>query len=255
MAALGGSFAAEEDMYLPAAACADALASALGPVEYFFQVKATAGIPDLVLAIFDDEELDRRVTGKLAPIVDAVDVAAMNVLGRYPGQQKLTAEIARRVGMSAGYLSSIVLPRLCEQGHVEKVSRGRWKATHSLRPTVRHLVTVEAKMAAWKQALWQARRHAIGADMAWVLLDDASIKPALRNLAWFDQLSIGVAGLNGSGSLTVHRAAPQRAHQPVERTVLAERVLKLYLDGHQTWQWGSMFGNNSESSTGGKAIG
>lgn len=240
---MSDSFVSEADMYPSAAACKDVLASTFDvAVNHFFQVKAAAGIPDLVLATFDDQELEYRSRNNLPPIVDAADVSAMSYLGSRWTECCSTAEVANAVGMSAGYLSSEVLPRLANAGHVDKVARGKWQARHPFRSTVRRLVTVEAKVSAWKQALWQAQRHAVGADMAWVILDDFAIKPALRNRAYFQQMCIGVASLNMSGSLTVHQPAPARASSPVERTILAERVTHLYLSGRSDWEWSSMFG-------------
>lgn len=79
---MSDSFVSEADMYPSAAACKDVLASTFDvAVNHFFQVKAAVGIPDLVLAIFDDQELEYRSQNKLTPIVDAPDVAAMSYLG------------------------------------------------------------------------------------------------------------------------------------------------------------------------------
>ncbi|TBL30044.1 hypothetical protein EYA84_23425 [Verrucosispora sp. SN26_14.1] len=242
---MSDSFAREADMYSPVAACADILASTCGgAVKHFFQVKATAGIPDLVLAIFDEEELECRSSRGLAPIVDAVGVSAMTFLADRRAEVVSTGEVATAIGMSPGYLSSDVLPCLAVAGHVSKVARGKWQANHTFRSTVQRLVTVEAKVAAWKRALWQAQRHAVGADMAWVILDGAAVRPALSNLTHFQRMCIGMAGLNISGSLTVHQPAPARVSRRVARTVLAERVTRLHLLGESEWEWSSMFGSD-----------
>ncbi|MEV4631201.1 hypothetical protein AB0J90_33520 [Micromonospora sp. NPDC049523] len=245
MVVMANRFMAESAMYESAASHAETLVCHAGEAHPFFQVAASAGIPDLVLAVFDHNMIAFRVAHSLMPIIDAADVTAMFYLASRVGEEVeiTTAQIARHSGMSPGYLSSIVLPRLLEGGHVVRLSRGRWKATHGFSSTITHLVTIEAKLNAWKRALSQATRHAIGADLAWVVLDDHAIKPALRNLQWFHDSRVGIAGLNASGALAVHKSPPSRPSWPLQRLILTERVTRLYLDGQRTWQWASLFGS------------
>lgn len=243
-------FVTESAMYESVASHARALACHSGEAQSFFQVAASAGIPDLVLAVFDQVVVESRVARSLVPIVDSADVAAMFYLASLKAERPVatTAQVAIHTGMSTGYLSSTVLPRLRDGGHVFRLSKGYWGATHGFQSTISHLVTIEAKLNAWKRALSQASRHAVGADLAWVVLDDHAIRPALRNLQWFDGMDVGVAGLSASGDLAIYKLPPSRQSWPLQRLILAERVFQLYVDGEHTWQWSSLFGSESSLS-------
>jgi hypothetical protein len=240
------AFSSEAEMYGPLASRTHALADGHQGAIAFHQVKASAGIPDLILAAFDESELFHRQENSLEPVVDAVDVATLLQLGSIFGGNSDTsaAQLSALVGVSPGYLSSTVLPRLASGGHVRRVARGLWHATHAFRPSVTFLATVEAKRANWRQALWQARRHAQGADLAWVIMEERAASPAIRSLDWFANSCIGLATVSAEDQFKIYLSAKRRPDRMLERMVLAERALFLHQQGSRSWAWASLFGSH-----------
>lgn len=71
-------------------------------------------------------------------------------------------------------------------------------------PTVKNIIAIEAKLRNWSRALTQAYRYLDYANQSWVLLDTASIKPALTNIERFKQLNIGLASIDACKQLSIH---------------------------------------------------
>src|SRR5580693_9521893 len=135
------SFRSEADMLLPLIEHTSSLVQSLpGSFRTFFEVQSAAGIPDLVIASFNDRELATRCHRSLGPILDLPDVAVMTILGAScatgTNASWSPAQLARATGVTPGYLSSTVLRRLECLGHVRRVARGKWVATHPFRPIV-----------------------------------------------------------------------------------------------------------------------
>lgn len=66
---------------------------------------------------------------------------------------------------------------------------------------VRYVVTVEFKLRNWNRALQQAFRHRNFANEAYVLIDDAHVEPARKNLSAFQRANIGLVSVGRAEAL------------------------------------------------------
>ncbi len=77
----------------------------------------------------------------------------------------------------------------------------------------RTLISFEAKLKNWQQALQQAYRYRYFSDKAIVVMPDENANPALKNLSVFEELEVGLWTFNtSSGCLKKH-------HTPVNRVL------------------------------------
>lgn len=86
---------------------------------------------------------------------------------------------------------------------------GAWVKFRQPRPLVSQIYAIEAKLRDWRRALSQAARYRAFAHQAWVLLDGASIKPAVANLDRFVGLNVGLASISTDGKFH-HYHTPQK---------------------------------------------
>src|ERR1700722_19856324 len=108
------TFTAEADMLAPLVERVGVLAgSPPGELHSLFEIQSATGIPDIVLVVFDETEMGRRRQRDLPPLINAPDVAVMTVLGgihRQAPEASLTpTALARATGLTASYLSSVIL--------------------------------------------------------------------------------------------------------------------------------------------------
>lgn len=87
---------------------------------------------------------------------------------------------------------------------------GRWIKVRQPRPLVSQIYAIEAKLRDWRRALSQAARYRAFAHQAWVLLDEASVKPAVARLDRFIGLNVGLASISTDGRF-------HRYHVPEKR--------------------------------------
>lgn len=87
---------------------------------------------------------------------------------------------------------------------------GHWIKVRQPRPVASQIYAIEAKLRDWRRALSQAARYRGFAHEAWVLLDEASIRPAASHLDRFIGLNVGLASLSTNGSF-------QRYYTPEKR--------------------------------------
>lgn len=73
----------------------------------------------------------------------------------------------------------------------------------------------EMKLANWKRALAQAYRYRAFADVAYVMMDDDYVGPAIANLAKFIKSNVGLLSIKPCGDILVH-------HQPEEAAPYCE---------------------------------
>jgi hypothetical protein len=224
-----------------------------GHFRTLFEVQSAAGIPDLVLVAFNDQELANRQRRGLDPVVDIPDVAVMTLLGLdFMRQQRdassSPAQLAAATGFTAGYLCSTVLPRLADQGHVKRLARGRWASTHALIPLADHVISVETKRTDWRGGFWQANRQA--ADYTWLVLDFARSAKPITRAEKFLICKVGLATLSVASELKVIVPAYSRKPSSVQRNLLIERTASLFLSGQVSGPINSVFGRELVPTTG-----
>ena len=94
--------------------------------------------------------------------------------------------------------------------------------------TIRDVVAIEAKLKDWKRALNQAYRYKWFASRSYVLLDNAHLKPAIKNLNAFQTLGVGLMSLDLAGNWkTIYEP---KADEPINHkmTMLLNEQVKAY---------------------------
>jgi hypothetical protein len=246
-------FRAEADMLNPLVEQISSLVQCLpGKFRTFFEVQSAAGIPDLVVASFNDQELYNRHQQGIAPILDLPDVAVMTILGasRANGTDGpwSPAELATATGVTRGYLSSTVLRRLEYHGHVRHVARGKWIATHAFKPIADCIISIETKRTDWRAGFWQAHRQA--ADYTWLVIDAAGSTRSIARANKFFVSKVGLATLSTMSELRIIVPAADRQPSATYRNLLGERVAALHLSGQPSGPIHPVFGRDLRTTTG-----
>jgi|SRR5690625_880115 len=90
---------------------------------------------------------------------------------------------------------------------------------------IAYVVAVEFKLRKWQRALAQSFRYARFANEAYVVLDEAHVKPALAQLHKFRRSGIGLATLNPDGALRIYEyALPRRPFSRRTARALASTI-------------------------------
>ena len=243
------SFRWERDMIPPLAeSVTDLLSASKGPgAEYVLtEVPSASGVPDVVLARFDEDALAFRLAAGLLPVVDVTQVRTLVAVA---SGHRTVSGLAAAAGITSGYLRGSVLPALAARGWVETPTKRGGEAAvtplHVLQPIAEQLVTVEAKKAAWQRAVNQAMRHTASADSSYIALDAARAGSAIEQRAAIRRLGVGVLVVDRITGCVRVASRPQR-HRPdrAMRTVLAERAWQLVASGQTAGPTFPVFGRD-----------
>ncbi len=234
-------------MLQPLAAYAERLARG---ATVMFEVPTTAGVPDVILLVIDEEACKERAVS--TPLVEQVDLRIM--IGASAARGSLERcwserELADLALISEAHLKRTVLPRLSDGGHLAPVGGG-WRLVRRYRSLARRVVTIEAKLRDWRGAVGQAARHAAVADRAWVALDSATITPARSHESWFTTYGVGLLSVSSEGGVKkIFTPAGGRARR-VGRELLVERSVALLRDGRISGEIPLVFGERLLASRG-----
>ena len=240
----GVRFDYEADMLRPLARHAERF---LPAAEVLFEVPCSAGVPDLVLLNIDDEAMTtRRGT---VPLQEPVDIRVMLALDTAPSRFLGIQDLATATRVSGSHLRRRVIPRMVEGGHVEAMDSG-WRSVYGWRSLARRIVTLEAKRRDWRRGLAQATRHSAVADEAWLVLDAGAYRSAELHRDWFLTYDVGLASLSVSGTLTMSVVPKVNRSRQLQRELLVERSLGLYLQGLSSGPLPRVFGSVLVASTG-----
>lgn len=83
-----------------------------------------------------------------------------------------------------------------EAGYVVRYRGGEFRVIKEYKPITGFVISVEAKLGAWRRALEQAKRYRRFSDFSFVLLDDARIAPAKKHIAEFEKNDVGLVSIS-----------------------------------------------------------
>lgn len=222
-------------------------------IETLFEVQTAAGIPDIVCVDFNKPALSRRVASSQSFIVDFADICVLLALTSTTTETVSSATLANRVPLSAKYMSSVILPRLREYGHVEKESRGRWRSVSQYETLADYVGTIEVKISDWRSGYSQTLRHRASADESWLVVDSTHSAPATAHHEWFTRAGIGLATLDSHDGIQTAVSPTRLKHRTrlnAYRELLAERAAHLYSNGEVSGTIGLVFGVDLTTTTG-----
>ena len=67
-----------------------------------------------------------------------------------------------------------------------------------------HSIAFEMKLSNWKRALIQAYKYRAFSEYSYVILDNAHINPAIKNIEMFQTSNIGLLSININGDIEKH---------------------------------------------------
>jgi hypothetical protein len=113
---------------------------------------------------------------------------------------------------------SLALNQFVELGYCHKLrKKDEWVKVNQPRAIVSEILAIEAKLRDWNRALSQAYRYKEYASQSWVVLDSASVKPAIAHVNKFEHLNVGLGSINREGSFSIHykpkKSKPQSSHR------------------------------------------
>lgn len=151
------------------------------------EVESANGIADVIHVHLRKDWQRSAAIGKIAPQwafalrgLPYRRVFTTSLFADLTGASHKTAISVLRTFEKAGF---------CRQG----VRAHCWQKIKQPVQLASHIVAIEAKLANWRRALAQAYRYLDFATESWVLLDSVNAAPAIRNIAMFRRLNIGLA--------------------------------------------------------------
>lgn len=240
-------FRAEADMLEPLSHAAGCL---LERSIVLFEVPCAAGVPDMVLLELDKStESERYGT---SPLLDPVDVRLMvavscakNALAR----AWRIEELAELVGVSSAHMRRRIIPRLIDGGHLCQED-GSLSLRYRYRSLATRVVTVEAKLRNWRDAVGQAARHTAVADASWVALEEATTRAAAESPHWFTTYGLGLLSVATDGVVKKVFAPGHGRSKTASRELLVERAIALHQDGKRSGEIPRVFGTRLTATTG-----
>lgn len=162
------------------------------------ELQTANGVPDLVLFTQDSGKSRFKTVAELPERF--AFLAGKGVLPSSFG----FADIKKITGLSESG-SRDLLRRFERLNLIRKgATAGRWGIKHSMTPPIVQICAIEAKRKEWRKALYQASRYQDFAHQTWVLLDAASVSPALTALDTFKRLNVGLATINKMKEVAIY---------------------------------------------------
>jgi hypothetical protein len=169
------------------------------------------GIADLVAVKLSDQRAESQRLSRIPP-------RWTHALKTLPSDCEFSTDwFAQRAGASATYARSI-LKLYSDAGFCRSETRvNAWRKIAEPLQITEKIVAIEAKLRDWRRALYQASRYLDYSSESWVVLDAASITPALPYVDDFERRGIGLMGLSRAEQVEVFCRASARTPRSATR--------------------------------------
>ena len=176
------------------------------PVNRHFAIRefdSHHGVADIVLGTYRSH-LSSRWTRKpinenwLAPLFKLQNGAVIQ-LDSYADQFCVSRTTARRQ-----------IQEYVEANFLKPIGSDQFKLLRNYEPVINGVVSIEAKLSNWKQAMSQALRYRRFSDYVFVLLDDDRAEPAIDKLYQFEEWNVGLATMSDSSDTVSFYHVPER---------------------------------------------
>lgn len=175
------------------------------PAPAFFLVEefdSLSGIADIVIGTYhsiDRQEKSRKTISWnwVRPIFNLTEDQKID-LNSFTQQYSVSKTTAR-----------VRLKEYADAGFLKELSPGRYKVIREYKLITDTIISIEAKLKNWKQALNQAIRYQRFSNKTYVLLDKKHVNPALRNLAMFQNWNVGLLSMDDKEYETHYRPIVQ----------------------------------------------
>lgn len=162
------------------------------------EFSAGYGIADIVGIRCNYQKLKYRFDYGLKNPVS--NIRELSLLKAFQKNSSLTADVlSKKTGLSVSYIKKVLLKSLVEKGYLEKHGN-EYTLIADISSFTELVVSVEAKLTKWRDALAQAKRYQHFSNIVFVALPQQTVKKIEREL--FKKNNIGVLSV-GSGSINI----------------------------------------------------
>lgn len=152
------------------------------------EFSAGYGIADVVGVKYDRNKLKSRFeSGLREPIVNIRELSLLNALQK--NKYSTVESLAKQVGLSISYVKKVLLKSLREKGYVEK-QQHKYILIRDICYFTDLVISIEAKLTKWRDALGQAKRYQHFSNLVFVALPRKTVKNIDRQL--FIKSNVGV---------------------------------------------------------------
>lgn len=152
------------------------------------EFSAGYGIADIVGVKYDRKKLKSRFESGLKETV--ANIRELSLLNALQKDKYSTVEsLAKQVGLSISYVKKVLLKSLIEKGYVEK-QQNKYILIRNISYFTDLVVSIEAKLTKWRDALGQAKRYQHFSNLVFVALPQNTVRNVNREL--FIKSNIGV---------------------------------------------------------------
>jgi hypothetical protein len=142
---------------------------------------AVPNVQQLLAGLQDKAFVSKKVTGKSAVVLTHLHM-----------NQPLKAETIAKNTRLDEQTTLTILNELMASGFVSQLPSGTFVRT-LLSQQFEKMVSIEGKLSNWRQALSQAYRNKLFSMYSYVVLDGKNVRPAIKGLAQFKKLGVGLA--------------------------------------------------------------
>ncbi len=156
------------------------------------EFSAGYGIADIVGIKCNRQKLKSRLEANIKePVTNIRELTLLNILQK---QESFTVDVlAKQIGLSVSYIKKVLLKSLVIKGYVEREG-DRYTLIKDIFSYTDLVVSIEAKLKKWRDALGQARRYQHFSNIVFVALPKNTVKNIDRQL--FRKNNVGVLSVS-----------------------------------------------------------
>lgn len=143
------------------------------------------GIADIVLVRLRRNWRSNAALGRVSP-------RWAYALRQIPYRHTFSTGFFEELAGTSRKTTLVMLRHFAEFGYCSRSKKDLWLKRKQPVPLAREIVVIEAKLSDWRRALAQAYRHLDYANKSWVLLDATRSTSAIKHLAQFKRLNVGL---------------------------------------------------------------
>jgi DNA-binding MarR family transcriptional regulator len=149
------------------------------------------GIADIVGIKCNKKKLKSRYDSGSKPVTNIRELSILTLLQE--NNPSNIEDLASKIGLSVSYIKKILLKSLIEKGYIERKDN-IYKLVKDIFSFTDLVVSVEAKLTKWKDALAQAKRYQHFSNIVFVALPQPTVKKINKEL--FKKNNIGVLSVD-----------------------------------------------------------
>jgi DNA-binding MarR family transcriptional regulator len=148
------------------------------------------GIADIVGIKYNPHKLKARIDSGFEPVTNIRELSILTLLQK--NNPSSSDDLAKKIGLSVSYVKKTLLKSLIEKGYIERKAN-EYILVRDVSALTDLVVSVEAKLTKWKDALAQAKRYQHFSNIVFVALPVYTVRKIDKEL--FKRNNIGVLAI------------------------------------------------------------